>query len=106
MNDCIFQLLGTHVGVSTELSHVGLDSIAAVEFANSLSDDLSTEIALVELFDHPTVKSITSFLAHDKLVGHAPLVDNVPQSEAQHPRPWLENSSICWNTIRASRKLT
>ena len=40
----------------------GLDSLAATDFTNLLSDRLDVEVAPLMLFDHPTLRSITSFL--------------------------------------------
>jgi hypothetical protein len=42
---------------------IGLDSIAAVEFTNAVSDELGTSLSAIVLFDHPTLDSITSYLA-------------------------------------------
>jgi hypothetical protein len=44
---------------------VGLDSLAAVEFANSVSDELGMALSAIALFDHPTLDSIASHLASE-----------------------------------------
>jgi len=46
----------------------GLDSIAATEFTNIISDTLGIEMSPVMLFDHPTLGSITSFLTGETQV--------------------------------------
>ena len=42
---------------------VGLDSIAAVEFASAVSGELGASFSAVMLFDHPTLDSVVSYLA-------------------------------------------
>ena len=56
-------VLGTAVPSSVPLMSVGLDSIAAVEFADSVSDQLGLAFSAIALFDHPTLDSVASFLA-------------------------------------------
>jgi acyl carrier protein len=66
-------VLGTEVPTNTPLMSVGLDSIAAVEFTNAVSDELGMSFSAVMLFDHPTLDSIVSCLAGEleqDTVGH------------------------------------
>ena len=66
-------VLGTEVPTDTPLMSVGLDSIAAVEFTNAVSDELGMRFSAVMLFDHPTLDSIVSYLAGEMerdTVGH------------------------------------
>ena len=57
------ETLGTSVEVDVPLMSAGLDSLAAAAFVASLSARLSVDVAPTELFDHPTLGSIASFLA-------------------------------------------
>ena len=41
----------------------GLDSLAAAAFVSALASSLSVDIAPTELFDHPTLSSIASFVS-------------------------------------------
>ena len=41
----------------------GLDSLAAAAFVSALAARLSVDIAPTELFDHPTLSSIASFVS-------------------------------------------
>ena len=57
-------MLGTEVAGNAALMSIGLDSIAAVEFTSAVRDAVGTpSFSAIMLFDHPTVDSITSYLA-------------------------------------------
>lgn len=56
-------VLGTEVLTNAPLMSIGLDSIAAVEFTNVISEELGMTLPAIMLFDHPTVDSIASYLA-------------------------------------------
>ena len=57
-------MLGTEVAANAALMSMGLDSIAAVEFASAVGEAVGkTSFSAIMLFDHPTVDSITSYLA-------------------------------------------
>ena len=58
-------VLGTQISTNTPLMSVGLDSIAAVEFASAVSGELGVGFSAVMLFDHPTLDSIVSYLAEE-----------------------------------------
>lgn len=64
-------VLGTEVSADVPLMSVGLDSIAAVEFANSVSDELGVAFSAIALFDHPTLESIASHLTSELVEGAA-----------------------------------
>ncbi|MDA9173062.1 acyl carrier protein [bacterium] len=55
-------LLGTSAPANVPLMSIGLDSIAAVELTNSISDSLGVSVSAITLFDHPTLDSIGSYL--------------------------------------------
>ena len=57
------ELLGTIVPDDAPLMGAGLDSIAAVELVETLSQNLSTEIEPTALFDHPTIGSLVRYFA-------------------------------------------
>ena len=57
------ETLGTSVEMDAPLMSAGLDSLAAAAFVVTLSARLSVDVAPTELFDHPTLGSIASFLA-------------------------------------------
>lgn len=65
VDSCAQSLLGTHLSANVPLMSAGLDSMAATEFTNVLSDSLEVEISPVMLFDHPTLGSITSALTNE-----------------------------------------
>ncbi|MDA9173065.1 acyl carrier protein [bacterium] len=48
------------------LMSVGLDSLAAAEFANTVSNELGVALSAIALFDHPTLDSIASHLANER----------------------------------------
>ena len=56
-------LVGTAISNDTSLMSAGLDSIAAAEFTNSVSDAVGISVSAIMLFDHPTLDSIASYLA-------------------------------------------
>ena len=56
-------LLSTEVPTNAPLMSVGLDSLAAVEFANAVSEELGASVSAITLFDHPTLDSIAGYLA-------------------------------------------
>ena len=55
--------MGTAVEDNTPLLSAGLDSIAATEFAQILSNEIKLELGPTMLFDHPTLNSISSLLS-------------------------------------------
>ena len=57
------ELLGTGVSVDAPLMGAGLDSIAAVDLVSTLSQRLGTELEPTTLFDHPTIGSLSNYLA-------------------------------------------
>ena len=57
------ELLGTIVPDDAPLMGARLDSIAAVELVETLSQNLSTEIEPTALFDHPTIGSLVRYFA-------------------------------------------
>ena len=57
------ELLGKIVPDDAPLMGAGLDSIAAVELVETLSQNLSTEIEPTALFDHPTIGSLVRYFA-------------------------------------------
>ena len=63
LGTCASALLHTEVPANAPLMSVGLDSIAAVEFTNAVSDELGMGVSAMMLFDHPTLDSIASYLA-------------------------------------------
>jgi acyl carrier protein len=63
LSSCASALLSTEIPTNAPLMSIGLDSIAAVEFTNAVSDELGTSLSAIVLFDHPTLDSITSYLA-------------------------------------------
>ena len=62
-------LLSTDVPTNAPLMSIGLDSIAAVEFTNAVSDELGMSVSAIVLFDHPTLDSIASYLAAELELG-------------------------------------
>jgi acyl carrier protein len=58
----VLEVLGTTAAADTPLMSAGLDSIAATEFANVLVKRLGTELPQTVLFDHPTTRSLASFV--------------------------------------------
>lgn len=65
------EALGTEVPTNAPLMSVGLDSIAAVEFTNTVSVETGITFSAIMLFDHPTLDSITSYLLAELELGAA-----------------------------------
>lgn len=65
------EALGTEVPTNAPLMSVGLDSIAAVEFTNTVSVETGITFSAIMLFDHPTLNSITSYLLAELELGAA-----------------------------------
>ena len=57
------ELLGTEIDVNAPLMAAGLDSLQASEFVNMICVHNSIAIPQTALFDHPTLKSISMYLA-------------------------------------------
>ena len=75
------ETLGTRIESSAPLMSAGLDSLAAAAFVSALAARLSVDIAPTELFDHPTLSSIASFVStHVAIEG-----DEVPAVAATRP---------------------
>ena len=60
---------GTLVASNAPLMASGLDSIAATEFASTLTDRFTTELPQTLLFDHPTIEAVASFISETGLGG-------------------------------------
>ena len=65
------EALGTEVPANAPLMSVGLDSIAAVEFTNTVSVETGITFSAIMLFDHPTLDSIASYLLAELELGAA-----------------------------------
>ena len=65
------EVLGTEVPANAPLMSVGLDSIAAVEFTNTVSVETGITFSAIMLFDHPTLNSIASYLLAELELGAA-----------------------------------
>ena len=65
------EALGTEVPTNAPLMSVGLDSIAAVEFTNTVSVETGITFSAIMLFDHPTLNSIASYLLAELELGAA-----------------------------------
>jgi len=63
------------VELNAPLMSAGLDSLAAAAFASALAVALSVDIAPTELFDHPTLASIASFVSTQVEVDDVPAVN-------------------------------
>jgi acyl transferase domain-containing protein/NADPH:quinone reductase-like Zn-dependent oxidoreductase/acyl carrier protein/NADP-dependent 3-hydroxy acid dehydrogenase YdfG len=74
------QALGATPGRSLDprrpLHELGLDSLMSIELCNSLATSLSRSLPSTLLFDHPTVESLTQYLAN--IILHLDLGDRVP----------------------------
>ena len=57
--------LGTLVSGSAPLISVGLDSLAAIDIVQRLSEESGLEISPTALFDHPTLDSLARCLHID-----------------------------------------
>ena len=57
------QSVGNDVTKDTPLMDAGVDSLAASELVQQFSGEFSVELSATLLFDHPSVASISSFLA-------------------------------------------
>ena len=63
---CTHKILGTEVPCSAPLMSVGLDSIAATELMNTVSDHMGTFISAITLFDYPSIESIARYVTANK----------------------------------------
>ena len=61
--------LGTSIEAHAPLMSAGLDSLGAAEFANAVSVRMSVAVAPTELFDHPTLDSIASYILGELACG-------------------------------------
>ena len=55
--------LGTTVEMTAALMSAGLDSLSVAELVNTLSAALKMDVAPTDLFDHPTLDSMVSYLS-------------------------------------------
>ena len=82
--------LGTVVEASAALMSAGLDSLSVAGLVSTLSAELEMDIAPTDLFDHPTLDSMVSYLSTlssgNATVGRASRPDDV--------RPSREVSSV------------
>jgi acyl carrier protein len=78
--------LGTMVETSAPLMSAGLDSLSVAEVVNALSTRLEAELAPTDLFDHPTLESIVSFLSARARSPTAPVEEQASSADAR-PAP-------------------
>ena len=103
MASVALEVLGTSIDMGAPLMSAGLDSLAAAAFVTSLSARLSAEIAATELFDHPTLSSIASFLARE--VGPASIEASTGASTPGVATARLPGSSRGNEAVVAARSL-
>ena len=82
--------LGTMVETNAPLMSAGLDSLSVAELVNALSTQLDAELAPTDLFDHPTLDSIVSFLSARS---PAVLADEQASFADERPAPQEPTSS-------------
>ena len=75
------EALGTQVPTNAPLMSIGLDSIAAVEFTNAISEKIGIVLSSIMLFDHPTLDSIASHMAVELQLDPIKDVSAVPASD-------------------------
>ena len=76
------EVMGTHIDENAPLMSAGLDSIAAIEFVNTLSERLDLKIEQTALFDHPTLNALAGFLSSELASKDEA---TTPPSEEEHP---------------------
>lgn len=54
--------LGTMVDTGAALMSAGLDSLSVAELVSTLSTELKLDVAPTDLFDHPTLDSMASYI--------------------------------------------
>ena len=59
----LLDVLGTMIALNSPLMAAGLDSVAATEFASTLTERFDTEFPQTLLFDHPTIESVAGFVS-------------------------------------------
>ena len=59
----MLQVLGSAIGDDEPLMSAGLDSLGSVEFANVLAQKLGMQMPGTLVFDYPSVRAVTDFLA-------------------------------------------
>ena len=59
----LLDVLGTKFALNSPLMAAGLDSVAATEFASTLTERFDTEFPQTLLFDHPTIESVAGFVS-------------------------------------------
>ena len=56
------KIIGTSIITSASLMSAGLDSVAATEFARTLSERFDVELPTTLLFEHPSVDAIFTYI--------------------------------------------
>ena len=97
------ETLGTSIDMGAPLMSAGLDSLAAAAFVTSLAVRVSVDIAPTELFDHPTLSSIASFLETE--VGLAPIEASAGVSQCCGAQQRLPAASRGCGTAITGRSL-
>ena len=65
----VHSTLGTAVDTSAALMSAGLDSLSVAELVSTLSAELKMDVAPTDLFDHPTLDSMVSYLSTQSVGG-------------------------------------
>jgi acyl carrier protein len=66
VNAALLDILGVEIAPSQPLMAAGLDSLASVEFQNSLETRMGAKMPGTLIFDYPTVESLVDFLARQQ----------------------------------------
>jgi len=62
----LLEVPGTILSADVPLMAAGLDSIAATEFSNTLTERFNTKLPQMVLFDYPTIRAVARFIAKKK----------------------------------------
>jgi acyl transferase domain-containing protein/NADP-dependent 3-hydroxy acid dehydrogenase YdfG len=70
------------IDFSANWEEFGFDSVKLTEFANYLQEELRTEIAPADLFEHPSLSRLQTFLVNHRRADMERLLDSAPSGEA------------------------
>ncbi|OOZ83481.1 hypothetical protein BHL35_00335 [Bacillus cereus] len=71
------------IAVAEEFSYIGFDSISIIQFSEKISEFFDINIAVVDLFNYPTIAKISDFISQSRTNAYKEIVNNDHQVAKQ-----------------------
>lgn len=75
---------GVPIGDAFNFFRFGLNSIQITHFAIKISEEVGIPVSIIDVFDHPSIELLSSFIAEKALEFHQLDVSNIPTTEVDY----------------------